>query len=256
MKYIICQVSVAPLRAEDSDRSEMVSQLIFGEKAIILESRKNWIKITSDYDSYTGWVDSKQFLEVTEKEYHSIQNEFYASETFNLAVESDTPITLPFASHLPNLKDGKFTIGSKTFDYLSDFRKGDMTKSELTQMALLYLNVPYVWGGKSVFGIDCSGFVQQLYKMAGVKLPRDAYQQAEIGEPLSFIEEAEPGDLAFFDNSDGKIIHVGMIIEDNKIIHAHGKVRIDPIDTTGIFNTDSQSYSHKLRVIKKILGQF
>ena len=120
MKYIICQVSVAPLRAEDSDRSDMVSQLIFGEKAIVLESNKNWMKITSDYDSHTGWVDSKQFLEVSEHEYNSIQNEFYTSESFNLAVESDTPITLPFASHLPNFNDGKFTFGSKTFDYLSE----------------------------------------------------------------------------------------------------------------------------------------
>ena len=113
--------------------------------------------------------------------------------------------------------------------------------------------MPYLWGGKSTFGIDCSGLTQQVYKLGGYELPRDAYQQAELGEVLSFVEEAEPGDLAFFDNADGKIIHVGIILGDYKIIHAHGKVRIDPFDSNGIFNTDSQKYSHKLRFIKKVI---
>src|SRR5690606_6495591 len=149
--------------------------------------------------------------------------------------------------------NGKIKLSHRELQYLGESRSGKLEKSVIPTLALMYLNTPYLWGGKSVFGIDCSGMVQQIYKFCGVKLPRDAYQQAEIGEALSFIEEAEPGDLAFFDNSEGKIIHTGIILEGNKIIHAHGKVRIDPIDITGIFNTDSQTYSHKLRVIRKIL---
>lgn len=252
MKYIVCQVSVAPMRAEDSDRSEMVSQILFGEKAEVIEIKNNWIKITAEFDSYTGWVDFKQFLEVSEEEFQNINSNKFAAESFNFALDGEHPLTLPMASHLPNLNNEEIAIGSKTFSYLGEFREANASKSGLVDIARFYLNTPYLWGGKSVFGIDCSGMVQQIYKMAGINLPRDAYQQAELGEPLSFIEEADPGDLAFFDNPEGKIIHVGMIIEENKIIHAHGKVRIDPIDTTGIFNTDSQSYSHKLRVIKKI----
>jgi len=118
---------------------------------------------------------------------------------------------------------------------------------------MMYLNAPYLWGGRSPFGIDCSGFTQVIYKLNGFKLPRDASQQATIGETLSFIEESESGDLAFFDNEEGNIIHVGIMLENNNIIHASGKVRIDKIDHQGIFNSETNTYSHRLRLIKKIL---
>lgn len=241
------------MRTEFSDRSEMVSQILFGEKVEITEQKDNWIKIKAEFDNYEGWADRKQFLEISEEEFQNIQSDLYASESFNLAIENENPITLPIAAHLPNLTEGKMNFGTKEFEYLGEFCKGNLSKPEIVPIAKLYLNTPYLWGGKSVFGIDCSGLVQQVYKLCGYKLPRDAYQQAEFGEALSFIEEAEPGDLAFFDNKEGKIIHVGIILEGNKIIHAHGKVRIDPFDNNGIFNTDSQNYSHKLRVIKKII---
>lgn len=253
MKYAICQVSVSPLRAEPSDRSEMVTQILFGEKVEVLETQKNWIKIKADFDGYEGWADQKQFIEVSEEEFNTLQHDKFASESFNLAVDNDMPLTLPMAANLCNLKEGKIKFGNKEIQYLGEFHEGNFPKSEIPYLVSMYLNTPYLWGGKSVFGIDCSGFVQQVYKFCGVKLPRDAYQQAEIGEALSFVEEAEPGDLAFFDNPEGRIIHVGIILEENKIIHAHGKVRIDPIDITGIFNTDTQTYSHKLRVIRQIL---
>lgn len=253
MKYAVCQVSVAPLRADQSDRSEMVSQILFGEKVEILDKKNNWIKIKADYDDYEGWADFKHFLVISDVEFQTMNSLHYASEGFNLAIDEDMPLTLPIASVLPNLENGKMKFGTKEMDYLGEFQTGRFTKESIPDLAFQYLNTPYLWGGKSVFGIDCSGFVQQVYKFCGFKLPRDAYEQAELGEALSFIEEAEPGDLAFFDNSDGKIIHVGIILEENKIIHAHGKVRIDPIDITGIFNRDLQNYSHKLRVIKKII---
>jgi len=253
MKYAVCQVSVSPLRAEPSDRSEMVTQILFGEKAEVLETKKNWIKIKADFDGYEGWADQKQFLEITEEEFNTLQNDKFASESFNLAVENDMPLTLPMAANLCNLNEGKIKFGNKEIEYLGEFHEGNFTKSDIPNLVSMYLNTPYLWGGKSVFGIDCSGFVQQVYKFCGMKLPRDAYQQAEIGEALSFVEEAEPGDLAFFDNPEGRIIHVGIILDENKIIHSHGKVRIDPIDITGIFNTDTQTYSHKLRVIRRIL---
>lgn len=253
MKFAICQVSVSPLRSENSDRSEMVSQVLFGEKVEILEQKDSWIKIKAEFDNYEGWSDRKQFIEVSEDEFQAINSESYTSESFNLLVESGNPVTLPVAAHLPGLSDGKMSFGSKEFEYLGEACSGNFTKSDIVSIVQLYLNTPYLWGGKSVFGIDCSGLVQQVYKLCGYKLPRDAYQQAEFGEALSFIEEAEAGDLAFFDNKEGKIIHVGIILEGNKIIHAHGKVRIDPFDNNGIFNTDSQNYSHKLRVVKRII---
>ena len=110
-----------------------------------------------------------------------------------------------------------------------------------------------MWGGKSPFGIDCSGLVQCVYQLHGVQLPRDAHQQATHGQTLGFIDESEPGDLAFFDDDEGKIIHVGLLLENNYILHAHGKVRIDRIDQTGIYNVDTQQHTHKLRIIKKMI---
>jgi cell wall-associated NlpC family hydrolase len=126
-------------------------------------------------------------------------------------------------------------------------------KANLVKTALLYLNAPYLWGGKTPFGIDCSGFTQMVYKINGYRLPRNAFDQVSQGDSLSFIEESEPGDLVFFDNEEGTIDHVGIIMENNYIIHAHGKIRIDRIDHTGIFNTETGNYTHALRVIKKII---
>lgn len=253
MKYAVCQLGVAAVRAEHSDQSEMVTQILFGEKVQIIESNSNWIKIKSDFDGYQGWADQKQFLELSQEEYNQIENGPYTSDIFNLALDDGLPIILPLGSSLAGIKDFKIHLGKKKYEYHGEIEENNLTKSEISQLAKLYLNTPYLWGGKSNFGIDCSGLTQQVYKYAGVQIPRDSGQQSELGEALSFVEEAEPGDLAFFDNSEGKIIHVGIILGDGKIIHAHGKVRIDPIDSTGIFNTDSQTYSHKLRVIKKIL---
>jgi gamma-D-glutamyl-L-lysine dipeptidyl-peptidase len=115
------------------------------------------------------------------------------------------------------------------------------------------LNSPYLWGGKTPFGIDCSGFTQMAYKLAGIKLRRDAWQQAEQGHTINLLEETEPGDLAFFDNDEGNIVHVGIILRDHKIIHAAGKVRIDSIDHYGINNKELKKYTHKLRLIKRMV---
>ena len=130
---------------------------------------------------------------------------------------------------------------------------GIQDKNNIIKTAFLYMNAPYLWGGKTPLGIDCSGFTQMVYRINGYKLLRDASQQAAQGEALSFIEESEPGDLAFFDDEEGKIVHVGIILKENYIIHAHGKVRIDRLDHSGIYNVEKRKHTHKLRVIKKIV---
>ena len=115
-----------------------------------------------------------------------------------------------------------------------------------------FLGTAYLWGGKSIFGVDCSGFVQQLYKLFGIFLPRDAYQQAEVGELVGFLQEAKLGDLAFFDNDEGRITHVGMLLSDRLIMHASGNVRIDPIDHAGIIHRITGKRTHHLRLIKRV----
>ncbi|OCK52399.1 hydrolase Nlp/P60 [Chryseobacterium sp. CBo1] len=234
----ICVVTVAPVRAENSDKAEIVTEILFGESADILEVNKNWTKIKMHYDGYEGWMDTKQIKPVTD-EY--------------LANRKVTLITEDFSSIMTN--DGKtlLSMGSEVeFPAVASRRSHDVRES-IVLTAKEFLNIPYLWGGKSFFAVDCSGFVQLVYKIHHVKMPRDTYQQAEVGEALTFVEESQPGDLAFFENSEGKIIHVGIMLENQKIIHASGKVRIDTLDSSGIFNKELNKHTHKLRVIKSIL---
>jgi len=249
MQYGICNLSIIPLRLEPSDKSELVSQVLYGEHFKVLEQRKSWSKIRIAFDNYEGWIDRKQFLEISEGDYKSLQDvkPRLSNDLVEFVQDGNNelyPISL--GSSLNGL-----LLCNHSFD--GNSVKDECNKGDIIKTAFLYLNAPYLWGGKSPFGIDCSGFTQMVYKLCGYKLLRDASQQATQGEALSFIEESEPGDLAFFDNAEGDIVHVGIIMEDNYIIHAHGKVRIDRIDHTGIYNSNKKTYTHKLRVIKKIV---
>ncbi|GGZ86982.1 C40 family peptidase [Algibacter mikhailovii] len=249
MQYAICHLSIVPLRAEPSDRSELVSQILYGESFKILEERKNWSKIRLSFDGYQGWIDNKQYHKISEKEYSALETEttLLSKDLVEfIEDEHEQLFPIPLGATLNGLSLLKHS-------YDGNAVQGQVDKSNLIQTSILYLNSPYLWGGKTPFGIDCSGFTQMVYKLIGYKLLRDASQQATQGEALSFIEESEPGDLAFFDNNEGIITHVGIIMKDNYIIHAHGKVRIDRLDHSGIYNIDKNMHTHKLRVIKKII---
>jgi len=249
MQYGICNLSIVPLRKEATDTSELVSQVLYGDIFKILEQRKNWSKIRLAFDSYEGWIDNKQYLETTEDQYKLLNNEA-PKICIDLVefIEDNNKQLHPIV--LGSTVNG-LSILNHTHD--GNIVEGKTAKENLVQTAFLYLNAPYLWGGKTPFGIDCSGFTQMVYKLNGYKLLRDASQQATQGEALSFIEESEAGDLAFFDNSEGIITHVGIIMKDNYIIHAHGKVRIDRLDHSGIYNVDKKIHTHKLRVIKKVI---
>ena len=250
MLYGICPLSVIPVRLLPDDTSEMTSQIIYGEHFKILEQRKHWSRIRNAFDDFEGWVNNLQVHIINEEEYLNINNTDNIARTKDLvsfvATDLNTllPIvlgaTIPANKILPHHFEGELMT-----------KKGD--KPTLINTALLYLNSPYVLGGRTPFGIDNGGFTQMVYKINGYTLKRNALEQSAQGEALSFIEESEPGDLAFFDDKEGAIDHVGIIMKDNYIIHANGKVRIDRIDHTGIFNTETRSYTHKLRVIKKII---
>jgi len=256
MHYGICNLSIVALRIEPNDSSEMVSQLLFGEHFKIIEIRKKWSKIRIAFDNYEGWIDNKQYEEITEETFTNIENSnaFLTNELIDFATdEKQHFITVPLGARLPFYNNKNLLINSTKFNYEGTVISQRQSKETIIEIAFKYLNAPYLWGGKTPFGIDCSGFTQMVYKLCGYKLLRDATQQATQGEVLSFIEESEPGDLAFFDNNEGNIIHVGIIMKDNYIIHAHGKIRVDRIDHSGIFNLDTNRHTHKLRVIKKII---
>jgi hypothetical protein len=257
--YGICNLSIVPCRKDPSDASEMVTQLLFGDHFEVLETQGSWLHIKVAYDGYDCWIDKKQMLPIQQPTFDILNaSDIYTcNELVQVVTDKKTGLLFPIvlASTLPNLDDGECLIENQTYSYDGAFISGQLpfTKNGIVEIAMMYLNAPYLWGGKTPFGIDCSGLTQMVYKLNGLKIPRDAYQQAELGETLSFVEEAEPGDLAFFDNAEGRIVHVGIVMENNKIIHASGKVRIDGFDHQGIFNNDKKDYTHKLRLLKKLI---
>ncbi|KQO24973.1 hydrolase Nlp/P60 [Flavobacterium sp. Leaf82] len=250
----ICNLAIVPVRSEPSDRSEIVTQLLFGEHIEILERQNQWARIKIQYDDYEGWVDSKQYQIISEANYKQLSNDaiiLNADLIDYISAPENLLLPIPLGASLSFLNNNE--INTANFEFEGTKTSGIKSKSALINTAFMYLNAPYLWGGKTPFGIDCSGFTQMVYKLNGYKIHRDASQQALEGESLSFIEESEAGDLAFFDNDEGNIIHVGIIMENNYIIHASGKVRIDRLDHLGIYNPEINKHTHKLRVIKKII---
>lgn len=250
MQYGICHLSIVPMRVHPDDSTEMVSQLLYGENFKILEERKKWSRIRGAFDGYEGWVSNNQIVQISQEtfeELNAIPKPKLASDIISHVCTQDGML-LPIV-----MGSVVSSIAILNHSFEGQFTHGQNKKSKLVETALLYLKAPYQWGGKTPFGIDCSGFTQMVYKINGYPLKRDTEEQSKQGEALSFIEESEPGDLVFFDNNEGIIDHVGIILKDNYIIHAHGHVRVDRLDHTGIFNTEEKLYSHQLRVIKKIL---
>ncbi|MFZ1331107.1 MAG: C40 family peptidase [Flavobacteriales bacterium] len=257
MTAVICPLSIVPVRKEPTDRSEMVTQWLFGETAEVLERTPKWTKLVFDHDGYEGWVDNKQIAACTTPNNEPDLRVIDQSAIVDLG---ERQVLLPYGSVLPFYKDGEITWQDRRVpvNALTN-QPSDDTRAELIDLHLHpYLGAPYLWGGRTPCGIDCSGLIQMLYIFQGIYLPRDASQQAEDGDVVELLDLVEPGDLAFFDNDEGKITHVGMILTrseegDLRIVHASGRVRIDNFDQQGIFNKETNSYSHKLRMVRRVL---
>ncbi len=243
----ICSVSIAPCREQPADSSQMVTQLLFGEHFLIIEKKRKWTKIKIAIDGYESWIDNKQFVTVTKAVYHQLEQNIFSRTLADVS-------TVSVSGAKMYLVKGSF-IHERILNRLKTDLQSQIPTESLkpSQYAREYLNCPYLWGGRSFFGIDCSGLTQMCFLLSGKVIPRDAWQQAEFGEAIDFIEETREGDLAFFDNEDGKIIHVGIVLANGYIIHASGKVRIDNLDHQGIYNNETRKYSHRLRIIKRIL---
>ncbi len=255
MKYGVSILSIVPMRSEPSDKSEMVNQILFGESYKILKERKKFSRVRLSHDNYEGWICNKQINYIDISEYNQlISSKKYITTDILDIIKSESTQTIVMGSILPKVENGIFNLNDNNFNFSGGFvQQTNIIKSKLVENSMMLINTPYLWGGRTPFGIDCSGFTQIVYRLNGFSIPRDADQQSEIGNTLSFVDESEPGDLAFFDNDDGDIIHVGIILENNYIIHASGKVRIDRLDQQGIFNLDLGVHTHKLRLIKSII---
>ena len=255
MEFGICHLNFIAIRLEPSDRSEMVSQMLFGETFQVLIHEGEWVKIHLDYDFYEGWVLKKQITDLSEASYKRItsNNNTCSDEMVTFIQDKNDQLQiLTLGSSLPEYSNGHFSLADHKYEFDGDVLSGKMPKLNLVRTAYKFVNAPFLWGGRTAFGVDCSGFTQMVYKINGHQLFRDAHQQASQGEVLSFIEECEPGDLAFFDNEAGEIIHTGIVLANNYIIHCNGKVRIDRLDSSGIYNVDTHRHTHKLRVMKQL----
>ena len=231
-------MSVIPIRKEGCHTSEMVSQLLYNELYEVIDEKPGWFYIKTVEDQYEGWIQGIQ--------HHAINEEEFLALSRKERYVVDQPV-------IEN-QGRQLSIGT----LLNEPVAGTMTIPEgfsptlMLDFAQKMLDTPYLWGGRSIFGIDCSGFVQLCARAAGKQLPRDASQQVQEGELVYFLPEIQPGDLAFFGNEEGHIVHVGMMLDNERIIHASGQVRIDYLDQTGIFNKERNVHTHRLQVIKRI----
>lgn len=254
-KFAVCRVAIAPLRTAASDRAEIATQLLFGDKVEVLEQAEPWYRIRNAYDDYEGWMDFKQLAEISGEEYEQIiidDNLVPPAVNNSIAAPDGTLYYLPASCSLPFYADGYCSIGNQKFKVMFDpYQVSSATYADIPQLAYFFKNAPYLWGGKTLFGIDCSGFTQAVLKLVGIPIKRDAAQQAEQGETVNFLPEVKTGDLAFFDNAEGRIIHVGIMLSPNQIIHASGRVKIDAIDDQGIYSDELGRYSHHLRIVKR-----
>ena len=253
MPFLMCVVPVSPIRAEASHRSEQVSQLLFGEQCEEQERVKDFVKVRVLYDGYEGWCQENQLEEISQAEALS-ENRLLASEWVNEISMNEKVVRIPFGSSIPVNN----CIASHKIEYKGatiDVEKNIMSEEMLQKLSSVFLNTSYLWGGRSVFGIDCSGFTQLVFKCFNIPLLRDASQQVTQGDEVGFLQEVKYGDLAFFDNEAGKITHVGILLNTDTIIHASGKVRVDAIDSEGIINGDTGKRTHKLRLIKRVFKQ-
>lgn len=256
--FTVITLPLIPIYAEPDDCSELTSQLLFGQQVEILETNERWHKIKNLADNFEGWIGKKTVFKKNFTEEPTDNSHFKPVKTAFVVcfkTSSVEKIIIPGGSLLPHIENDQFELLGEIYQ-LAQFKpiysKKD-ARSFVIELAQQYFNSPYLWGGKSVLGMDCSGLTQVVFSMVGINLPRNSFQQVEMGATVDFLSEAKTGDLAFFENDEGNIIHVGILANSRQIIHASGFVKLDTIDAQGIISTQTGEYTHKLRVIKRLL---
>lgn len=259
IEYGYCMLSAVPVRRKPSNTAEMVTQLLFGECFSVSDKLGGWARIRTLFDDYSGWIDCRQYHPINEEKYREL-----ARQPINCCLDLVQIVTdhdfnrmmaITLGCSLPGIKNHSFRIGDHAYSFEGAYSEpsAKIYPSQVVENAYLYLHTPYLWGGRTPFGIDCSGLVQMAYKLSGIALYRDTAAQATQGETINLLSETLPGDVAFFDNAAGEIVHAGILVNQHTIIHASGQVRHDNVDHYGIFDRNEKGYTHRLRLIKRML---
>lgn len=251
--------AVAHVRNEASHKAELISQLLFGETAIVVDETKDFYKVQCNFDNYQGWVHKNQVTLIQETLLQHLPT-YYSQFKETIVIINGKSIVVSFGSCMYISPNAKLVLNDF---YTIEFEFSNTKENTVVPPTLLhesftnfrkaYQSTPYLWGGKSALGIDCSGLVQQFFKLVNINLPRDAKDQALLGTAIGFLQEAQTFDVAFFDDAEGNIIHTGILLNTQTILHAYGSVREDNIDVAGIINIDTKQRTHKLRCIKRYL---
>ncbi|MGD2033926.1 MAG: C40 family peptidase, partial [Bacteroidales bacterium] len=241
---VVCIHPLIPLRSHPDHRSDQVSQLLFGETADVKDQKGEWSAITTDFDGYSGWVEKRSLTAADRND----KTSKIVSRPLITIFKAEQTIYIPAGSEIPPPDmDGRFVLGNTTFSVQDNFQTTETSdKANLITTSRLFLNAPYLWGGRTVFGMDCSGFVQIVFKINHIPVPRDTKDQAKKGTDVPGLQHIQPGDLLFFQNKGKEISHVGISIGQGKVIHASTSVRIDFVDNKGIYNAELKTYTHEL----------
>ena len=259
MKGIVLH-SVVPVRSEANEGGEQLTQLLFAETVDILEEKPRWIRIKNDADGQIGWVDFKMLTKLSDSERELVAKADKSARVMMpmaYAVSENNGQTIPLTAGtcLPNYKDGRFEVlgvGFRIDPSMVADKSLEMTTEKIMEVVRFFLNVPYLWGGKNALGMDCSGFTQIIHSLFGHQLLRNASEQVTQGMPVKSLKNAQTGDLAFFDHEDGKISHVGLILDSERIIHCSGRVKVEKLDEIGIFSIEQGgTYTHHLVSIRR-----
>ncbi|MFN3135442.1 MAG: NlpC/P60 family protein [Candidatus Kryptonium sp.] len=262
IRFGICNVGTAPVFKEPSMRSEQTTQIILGETFDVLEIKDDWVRIRLHFDGYIGWVykpqmalmDGDKFSEYMNKpkiEFISNFGFIYSKPDVNSVVLRE--VVVCSALNYLDSKDGwlkvelpdgthGFIRKAQTRQFKTGVKKQNVNASDIIQTAKRFLGISYIWGGKTPKGFDCSGFVQTVYRINGIQLPRDSDMQWEVGEYIGKdFSKFKKGDLLFFSSDGRRITHVGIFTgKDKEIIHASGFVRLNSLDRK------SELYSERL----------
>ena len=251
----IATLAILPVKAAPSHQSELVSQLLFGEHYTILEEQAPWLYIRMEYDGYEGWLHEQQHTPYADEAPQTPEIVDLSMHNFLLQIGQESALHILPGSSLPGLNGEQLSIAAQDYLYLGMSRQPTQEdfETQIVEATEFYLNTPYLWGGRSAYGIDCSGLTQMVYKYFNIPLKRDASLQAEQGKVVKRLEDAQAGDLAFFDSGENRVTHVGVLLNASEIIHAYGRVRQDRVDSKGILQVENGTYSHNLRGIRRML---